>query len=172
MSARLDDHGELASLVAANLRRHGAGDRAAGPAAEAVPRCVLLKQHRQLRYRELAFCLEDSVSFRAFLSQGCRTPGGRALAAHAGASPRALYGQPPRQAAADGSCASRDNLRRAEACGVRDMAFHKKAALGIEDMVRVAGSIASSGTSAPASRPTSPATRAAQHHPSHAVQAL
>jgi IS5 family transposase len=49
---------------------------------------------------------------------------------------RAHYGQPPRQAAADGSYASRDNLCRAKACGVRDMAFHKKAGLGIEDMVR------------------------------------
>jgi IS5 family transposase len=49
---------------------------------------------------------------------------------------RTLYGQPPRQAAADGSYASRDNLRRAKACGVRDMAFHKKSGLGIEDMVR------------------------------------
>jgi transposase, IS5 family len=49
---------------------------------------------------------------------------------------RALYGQAPRQAAADGSYASRDNLRQAKACGVRDMAFHKKGGLGIEDMVR------------------------------------
>jgi transposase, IS5 family len=49
---------------------------------------------------------------------------------------RTLYGEPPRQAAADGSYASRDNLRQAKACGVRDMAFHKKAGLGIEDMVR------------------------------------
>jgi transposase, IS5 family len=48
----------------------------------------------------------------------------------------ALYGQPPRQAAADGSYASRDNLRRAHARGIRDMAFHKKGGLGIEDMVR------------------------------------
>ncbi len=47
-----------------------------------------------------------------------------------------LYGQPPRQAAADGGYASRDNLRRTHACGVRDMAFHKKGGLGIEDMVR------------------------------------
>ena len=49
---------------------------------------------------------------------------------------RALYGQPPRQAAADGSYASRDNLREAKAYGVRDMAFHKKGSLGIEAMVR------------------------------------
>jgi IS5 family transposase len=48
----------------------------------------------------------------------------------------ALYGKPPRQAAADGSYASRDNLSRAKARGVRDMAFHKKGGLRIEDMVR------------------------------------
>lgn len=29
-------------------------------------RCALLKQHRQLSYKELAFHLEDSASFRAF----------------------------------------------------------------------------------------------------------
>jgi transposase, IS5 family len=48
----------------------------------------------------------------------------------------ALYGAPPRQVAADGSYASRDNLRRAKACGVRDMAFHKRGGLGIEDMAK------------------------------------
>jgi IS5 family transposase len=72
----------------------------------------------------------------------------------------ALYGRPPRQAAAAGSHASRDNLRQATARGVRDMAFHKKGGLRIEDMVRAAGSTASSGTSAPASRPTSRASSA------------
>jgi transposase, IS5 family len=48
----------------------------------------------------------------------------------------AFYGRAPRQAAADGSFASRDNLRRAKAQGVRDMAFHKRGGLRIEDMVR------------------------------------
>lgn len=37
-----------------------------GLPAEAVLRCALLKQYRQLRYPELAFHLEDSASFRAF----------------------------------------------------------------------------------------------------------
>jgi transposase, IS5 family len=46
------------------------------------------------------------------------------------------YGAAPRQAVADGGFASRDNLSRAKACGVRDMAFHKKGGLAIEDMVR------------------------------------
>ena len=48
----------------------------------------------------------------------------------------ALYGKAPRQAAADGGYASRDNLAQAKACGVRDMAFHKKSGLRIEDMVK------------------------------------
>ncbi len=48
----------------------------------------------------------------------------------------AFYGQPPRQAAADGSYASRANLSQAQARGVRDMAFHKKGGLRIEDLVR------------------------------------
>src|SRR3954449_4135338 len=46
------------------------------------------------------------------------------------------YGAAPLQAAADGGFASRKNLDRAKACGVRDMAFHKKSGLSIEDMVR------------------------------------
>ena len=48
----------------------------------------------------------------------------------------AFYGRAPRQAAADGGFASRDNLATAKTLGVRDMAFHKKAGLRIEDMVR------------------------------------
>jgi IS5 family transposase len=48
----------------------------------------------------------------------------------------ACYGRAPRQAAADGSFASRDNLGQAKAQGVRDMAFHKRGGLRIEDMVR------------------------------------
>jgi IS5 family transposase len=48
----------------------------------------------------------------------------------------ALYGRAPRQAAADGGFATRSNLITAKAWGVSDMAFHKKAGLRIEDMVR------------------------------------
>src|SRR6202162_4134279 len=47
-----------------------------------------------------------------------------------------FYGEAPRQAAADGGYASRANLSRAKVHGVRDMAFHKKAGLRIEDMVK------------------------------------
>ena len=46
------------------------------------------------------------------------------------------YGKAPRQAAADGGFISADNLARAKALGVEDMAFHKKRGLAIEDMVK------------------------------------
>jgi IS5 family transposase len=48
----------------------------------------------------------------------------------------AIYGEAPVQAAADGGFASRNNLSQAKARGVRDMAFHKKSGLRIEDMVK------------------------------------
>jgi IS5 family transposase len=47
-----------------------------------------------------------------------------------------FYGGAPRQTAADGGFASRDNLAQAKALGVHDVAFHKKAGLRIGDMVK------------------------------------
>ena len=67
MSEWLDEHGDLLGLVARDPRRHGLRQTGReGLPAEAVLRCALLKQHRQLSYQELAFHLEDSASFRAF----------------------------------------------------------------------------------------------------------
>src|SRR5437667_2507126 len=67
MSQWLDEHRGLVSLVAGDLRRDGLRETGRqGLAAEAVLRCALLKQERQLSYQELAFHLEDSASFRAF----------------------------------------------------------------------------------------------------------
>jgi transposase, IS5 family len=67
MSDWLEAHGALLSLVAADLRREGVKETGRqGLPAEAVLRCALLKQYRQLSYEELAFHLEDSASFRAF----------------------------------------------------------------------------------------------------------
>ena len=48
----------------------------------------------------------------------------------------AFWGRAPRPAAADGGYANIHNLQAAKARGVRDMAFHKKAGLRIEDMVK------------------------------------
>jgi IS5 family transposase len=63
----LDGHPALLGLVAADLRRDGVQETGRhGLPAEAVLRCALLKQYRQLSYEELAFHLEDSASFRAF----------------------------------------------------------------------------------------------------------
>ena len=67
MSHWLDGQRELLSLVAADLRRGGVKETGRrGLPAEAVLRCALLKQYRQLSYAELAFHLQDSASFRAF----------------------------------------------------------------------------------------------------------
>ena len=66
-SAWLDGHAALIGLVAADLRGDGVQETGRhGLPAEAVLRCALLKQYRQLSYEELAFHLEDSASFRAF----------------------------------------------------------------------------------------------------------
>jgi IS5 family transposase len=48
----------------------------------------------------------------------------------------AIYGRVPRQVAADGGYASQDNLARAKALGVKDVAFQKKRGLTIEAMVK------------------------------------
>jgi transposase, IS5 family len=72
MSEWLDAHRALLGQVSQDLRRDGV--RATGRQglpAEAVLRCALLKQHRQLSYEELAFHLEDSASFRAFARLPC-----------------------------------------------------------------------------------------------------
>jgi IS5 family transposase len=67
MSDWLEEHRDLVGLVARDLCRNSV--RATGRQglpAEAVLRCALLKQYRQLSYQELSFHLEDSASFRAF----------------------------------------------------------------------------------------------------------
>jgi len=67
MSQWLDEHRDVLGLVTQDLRRHGVKEVGRqGLPAEAVLRCALLKQYRQLSYEELAFHLEDSASFRAF----------------------------------------------------------------------------------------------------------
>ena len=63
----LDEQRSLLSLVIGDLRWHGVQETGRhGLPGEAVLRCALLKQYRQLSYEELAFHLEDSASFRAF----------------------------------------------------------------------------------------------------------
>ena len=67
ISLWLDGHRQLLSSVAADLRRDGLKQTGRhGLPAEAVLRCGLLKQYRQLSYEELAFHVQDSASFRAF----------------------------------------------------------------------------------------------------------
>lgn len=67
ISQWLDEHRALLTLVVGDLRRQGLQQTGRhGLPAEAVLRCALLKQYRQLSYEELAFHLEDSASFRTF----------------------------------------------------------------------------------------------------------
>ena len=46
------------------------------------------------------------------------------------------FGTAPRQVAADGGYAAKDNVAAAKLAGVEDVAFHKKRGLHLEDMVR------------------------------------
>ena len=46
------------------------------------------------------------------------------------------YGKPPRQMAADGGYASRENLQEAKALQVKDVVFHKKRGLKVEEMAK------------------------------------
>jgi IS5 family transposase len=67
MSAWLDEHPDLIALVANDLDRGAVKPTGRqGVPAEAVLRCALIKQYRQLSYDELAFLVEDSASLRAF----------------------------------------------------------------------------------------------------------
>jgi transposase, IS5 family len=78
----------------------------------------------------------------------------------------ARTGAPPRQTAADGGYASRANLAGgAKQRGVTDVAFHKKCGIAVADMVKSLGSIAACATSAPGSRPASPASSAPMARP-------
>jgi len=62
----LDAHCDFLNLVTSDLRRQGVtGIGRQGLPSEAVLRCALLKEYRQLSYEELAFDLEDSASFWA-----------------------------------------------------------------------------------------------------------
>ncbi len=47
-----------------------------------------------------------------------------------------IYGRAPRQMAADGGYASKDNVWQAKAKGVKDVAFHKKKGLRVEQMAK------------------------------------
>jgi IS5 family transposase len=67
MSHWLDAHPKVLDGVSKDLRLSSAkATGRCGMSVESVLRCGLLKQHRQLSYKELAFHLLDSASFQAF----------------------------------------------------------------------------------------------------------
>lgn len=73
ISKLLDTHLELLEGVAFDLGLDP-GIARRGMTAESVLRCAVLKQYRQLTYKELAFSLVDSASSQAF----ARLPVGQA----------------------------------------------------------------------------------------------
>ncbi len=67
ISGFLDRHVQILDWVSVDLQVKGFHGRGrAGLPAESVVRCALLKQLRQLSYKELSFHLCDSASFQAF----------------------------------------------------------------------------------------------------------
>ena len=67
MSRWLDTHPQVLDGVGQDLRLSSVkATGRCGMSVESVLRCALLKQHRQLSYKELAFHLMDSASFQAF----------------------------------------------------------------------------------------------------------
>ena len=81
ISMILDANPQLLDYVYADLTKgHRIDTGATGMTAEQVLRAAVLKQYRQLNYRELAFHLEDSKAFRAFTRlEMCNYPGSSAL---------------------------------------------------------------------------------------------
>jgi IS5 family transposase len=63
-------------------------------------------------------------------------PADAALAENMIVRQREIYGRVPSQAAFDGGFASKENLARIKACGVKDVAFHKKRGLKIGEMAK------------------------------------
>lgn len=67
MSDWLDQHPELLDLVAQDIDPEGRSESGRdGLTFESILRCAILKQYRQVSYRELEFLLEDSRSFAHF----------------------------------------------------------------------------------------------------------
>ena len=63
----LDAHPELLDLVARDVRSQNGSTRGrSGMTIDAILRCAILKQYRQVNYRTLAFYVRDSVSFIEF----------------------------------------------------------------------------------------------------------
>lgn len=93
MSAWLDEHPELLDLIAKDVSPQGLAQRGRnGLSLETVLRCALLKQYRQVGYRELEFLLQDSFSLQHFARVDSFTvPGKSALQSNIGAISAATF---------------------------------------------------------------------------------
>ncbi len=87
MSAWLDEQPQLLELIAKDVSPKGLAQRGrAGLSLDTVLRCAVLKQYRQVGYRELEFLLQDSHSLQHFARvDSLAVPGKSALQANIGA---------------------------------------------------------------------------------------
>jgi len=97
---------------------------------------IIVKSHRDVQYgHKLSFATGKSgMILDVVVEDGNPADAARflpMLERHVG-----FYEEAPRQSAADGGYASRENLIQAKAIGVSDVAFHKKCGLTIADMVK------------------------------------
>lgn len=93
MSAWLDEQPQLLELVARDVSPKGLAQRGrAGLSLETVLRCAVLKQYRQVGYRELEFLLQDSHSLQYFARvDPLAVPGKSALQSNIGAIRAATF---------------------------------------------------------------------------------
>jgi IS5 family transposase len=97
---------------------------------------VIIKDNRETLYGH-KLCLTSGASglvTDVVVEQG--NPADSTLAVKMIERQRDLYGKVPRQACFDGGFASRDNLAAIKELGVKDVAFHKRCRLEVEDMVK------------------------------------
>jgi IS5 family transposase len=93
MSVWLDEQPQLLELIAQDVSPRGLARRGrAGLSLETVLRCAVLKQYRQVGYRELEFLLQDSHSLQHFARvDPLAVPGKSALQANIGAIHAATF---------------------------------------------------------------------------------
>ena len=134
--------GHLDRILDQAKRRVFEGERV--PAAEKLvsifePHAdILVKGQRDVQYGH-KICLtggRSSLILDCVIEQG--NPPDATLVERTLVRHRDLFGRAPRQACFDGGFASRANLERAKELGVEDIAFHRKAGLGIHEMARSA----------------------------------
>jgi len=99
---------------------------------------IIVKDNRETRYGHKVYLTggKSSLVLDCVIEEG--NPADSTLVTRTLERHIDLFGQAPRQAAFDGGFASKENIERAKALGVQDVAFHRKSGLEVSEMVRSA----------------------------------